>query len=94
MTHWLRCLAGGKLVLCLEGGYNLTSVAYSMTMCTKALLGDPLPPLESNEGPCSSAIESIQTVASVMSKYWSALRFQVIFFLLKCIKRIRSRLFK
>ncbi|XP_037089603.1 histone deacetylase 6-like [Pollicipes pollicipes] len=42
LTHHLAALAGGRLVVALEGGYNLTSVAYSMAMCVRALLGDPL----------------------------------------------------
>ena len=29
----------------LEGGYNLNSISLSMTMVTKALLGDPMPHL-------------------------------------------------
>lgn len=43
LTHWLSALAGGKIVVCLEGGYNVNSISYAMTMCTKTLLGDPVP---------------------------------------------------
>lgn len=38
-THWLSSLANGKIILCLEGGYNVNSISHSMVMCTKALLG-------------------------------------------------------
>ena len=41
MTSLLLGLARGKLVLALEGGYNLTSISHSMEACTAALLGDP-----------------------------------------------------
>lgn len=44
MTHKLLELAGGKLVLALEGGYNLESISKSYAACTSVLLGDP--PLE------------------------------------------------
>lgn len=45
-TAWLAALAGGRCVVCLEGGYNVESVAMAMVMCAKALLGDPLPALQ------------------------------------------------
>ncbi|XP_050705883.1 histone deacetylase 6-like [Eriocheir sinensis] len=35
-----------RIVLALEGGFNLTTISYCMTLCAKALLGDLLPPLE------------------------------------------------
>jgi acetoin utilization deacetylase AcuC-like enzyme/deoxyinosine 3'endonuclease (endonuclease V) len=41
MTALLLGLARGKLVLALEGGYNLSSISHSMEACTAALLGDP-----------------------------------------------------
>lgn len=72
-THWLGGLAGGRVVLCLEGGYNVNSIAYSMAMCGKALLGDPLCRLEEGTRH-SSAVDTIQRVLAVQSKYWKALR--------------------
>lgn len=76
-THWLSALANGKLIVCLEGGYNVNSIAYSMTMCAKTLLGDPLPSLQPmhKNGINSSAIETIQNVISVHSKFWKSLKF-------------------
>ena len=52
MTSLLLGLAKGKLVLALEGGYNLTSISHSMEACTAALLGDPpsAPLGEGNDG--------------------------------------------
>ncbi len=43
MTHMLTSLALGKVALFLEGGYNLESISKSMSMCVRALLGDPIP---------------------------------------------------
>lgn len=74
-THWLSSLAAGRVILCLEGGYNVNSVAYAMTMCTKALLGDPLPMLQNTQRINASCIETIQNVLSVQQKYWKSLRF-------------------
>lgn len=70
-------LARGKLVLCLEGGYNVRSISYAMAMCTKALLGDPVTHnYESRSPPHPSAVESINDVLSIHKQFWKNLRFQ------------------
>lgn len=75
-THWLSSLANGKIILCLEGGYNVNSISHAMAMCTKALLGDPLPMLHTTgKSPNASCLETIQNVCSVQSKYWKSLQF-------------------
>lgn len=74
-THWLSSLANGKIILCLEGGYNVNSISHAMAMCTKALLGDPLPMLQNNKKPTAGCIETIQKVLSVQKKYWKSLKF-------------------
>lgn len=74
-THWLSALAAGRLILCLEGGYNVNSVAYAMTMCTKALLGDPIPTLQNTHKINASCIETIHNVLSVQHKFWKSLQF-------------------
>ena len=74
-THWLTSLANGRLILCLEGGYNLNSVSYAMTMCTKALLGDPLPMLDAGQKLNPSCLDTIRNVLSVHEKYWKSLIF-------------------
>ena len=40
MTNMLRGLAGGRLVVALEGGYNLRSIATSMEAVLRVLLGE------------------------------------------------------
>ncbi|KAJ1982321.1 Histone deacetylase hda1 [Dimargaris xerosporica] len=40
MTYLLKSLAGGRLVLALEGGYNLDAIASSALACVQALLND------------------------------------------------------
>lgn len=75
-THWLSTLANGKVILCLEGGYNVNSISHAMSMCAKALLGDPLPMLHTTgKAPNLSCIETIQNVLSVHQKYWKSLKF-------------------
>ncbi|KAK7863370.1 hypothetical protein R5R35_004338 [Gryllus longicercus] len=77
LTHWLSALANGRVILSLEGGYNVTSISYAMTLCTKALLGDPLPMLQPRLAPCPSAVTTIKNVIRVHSKYWSNLKFDL-----------------
>lgn len=40
MTHTLAGVCGGRLIVALEGGYNLRSIAESMAACVSVLLGD------------------------------------------------------
>uniref|UniRef100_A0A2A4K9K1 UBP-type domain-containing protein n=1 Tax=Heliothis virescens TaxID=7102 RepID=A0A2A4K9K1_HELVI len=78
MTQLLRGLAGGRVILCLEGGYNITSISYAMTMCSKALLGDPILHHYDPKTPCHwAAIDSINDVISTHKQYWKCLKFQV-----------------
>ena len=74
MTHHLSALSNGKIILILEGGYNLNAISLSMTLCTKALLGDPLPPLAPYKKPLSSAVETIREVIQYHSGYWSFIK--------------------
>ena len=46
MTGLLKTLAGGRVVVALEGGYNLASISNSMEAVVRALLNDPLPSLD------------------------------------------------
>uniref|UniRef100_A0A1A9VF79 Histone deacetylase n=1 Tax=Glossina austeni TaxID=7395 RepID=A0A1A9VF79_GLOAU len=82
LTHWLSALANGRLIICLEGGYNVNSISYAMTMCTKSLLGDPLPPVQFNcSAPCPataahlSSLETFRKCISVQEHYWKSLAF-------------------
>ncbi|KAJ3896870.1 histone deacetylase complex protein [Lentinula edodes] len=69
MTHMLSGLAGGRLVVALEGGYNLNATMNSALAVTKVILGeapDPLPPMHASE----TATETVYLVAKEQSKYW------------------------
>ncbi|KAE8616034.1 hypothetical protein XENTR_v10008703 [Xenopus tropicalis] len=73
LTSMLMNLADGKLCAVLEGGYNLRSLAESVCMTVRTLLGDPLPKLTGEMTPCHSALESIQNVRAAHSPYWKCL---------------------
>lgn len=81
-THWLSGLANGRIIICLEGGYNVNSISYAMTMCTKSLLGDPIPAVQLNGSVTRpptlaylSCMETLQNCVGVQQRYWKSLRF-------------------
>lgn len=72
MAHMLCSLAGGKVAVALEGGYNLEASAKSALAVTRILLGDAppeLPPMVASE----EATETIWQVATEQSKYWKCM---------------------
>ncbi|KAJ5948031.1 hypothetical protein N7466_001046 [Penicillium verhagenii] len=72
MTHMLMSLAGGKLVVCLEGGYNFDSISKSALSVTKTLMGDPPERLTATT-PSKSAMKTVSLVEQAQSAYWSCL---------------------
>ncbi|KAF8981134.1 Histone deacetylase hda1 [Entomortierella lignicola] len=72
MTHMLKSLANGKIILALEGGYNLESIAVSGLACTKALLSDPVEALEPII-PNEICVQTIHEVMEVQSRYWKSI---------------------
>eukprot|EP00054_Salpingoeca_dolichothecata_P019779 m.123293 g.123293 ORF g.123293 m.123293 type:complete len:376 (+) comp23384_c0_seq1:207-1334(+) len=73
LIHMLLGLAGGKLVMALEGGYNIRAISASFAACTSVLLGDPVPSLDFVEGPNERAMYDIQKTILAQSKYWKLL---------------------
>ncbi|TDH11066.1 hypothetical protein EPR50_G00081610 [Perca flavescens] len=78
LTHLLMSLAGGRVLLILEGGYNLSSISDSMAMCTSVLLGDPPPSLVTPlPPPHHSAVATINSVIRHHAPYWTSLRIHI-----------------
>merc|ERR1719483_547813 len=73
MTHQLAALAEGRLVIALEGGYNLTSISDSMVMCARAVVGDPLPTPNMCSEVKQSAVDTVRNVILAQLPYWSCL---------------------
>lgn len=74
MTHMLMRLAKGKLVVCLEGGYNLRSIARSALAVTRVLMLEPPDRMgEDISNPQDSAVLVIDQVKRQHSKYWKCL---------------------
>ncbi|XP_066967778.1 histone deacetylase 4 isoform X13 [Macrobrachium rosenbergii] len=79
MTKQLMTLARGKVVLALEGGYNLTSICDATEACVRTLTSDEAPPISESEmsrPPCQSAVDTLQNVIAVQSIHWPVVRRQ------------------
>ncbi|XP_065830679.1 histone deacetylase 6-like isoform X2 [Oscarella lobularis] len=72
MMHQLMSLTNGRVVVMLEGGYNLSSISQSAVACVKILLGNN-PPKMDPVFPCPSALESIRNAMDAHAPYWKGL---------------------
>ena len=72
MTHQLLVLASGKVVVVLEGDYNLATISDCATQCDKALLGDPLPTVLIGQAK-ESAVQTVRDVVRQQRQYWQCL---------------------
>ncbi|XP_054869026.1 histone deacetylase 7 isoform X3 [Amphiprion ocellaris] len=72
LTRQLMSLAGGRVVLALEGGHDLTAICDASEACVSTLLGiqDPLPEDILLQKPNANAVRSLQTVIQIQSQYW------------------------
>lgn len=72
MTHMLMSVAGGKVVACLEGGYNLDSISLSALAVTKTLMGEA-PPRIRQTAATKSGLENVRKVIMHQSQFWRCL---------------------
>ncbi|TKX27565.1 histone deacetylase domain-containing protein 1 [Elsinoe australis] len=72
MTHMLMSLADGKVVVCMEGGYNLRSIAVSALAVTRTLMGEPPERLQSSQ-PSPSGVDTVKEVLRQQSNFWPCL---------------------
>ena len=76
MTAMLQTLASGRIVVALEGGYNLQIIAASAQAVVRTLLGDPLPPLTDRHSKVAkmSAVRDVRHSATFHVQFWRSLR--------------------
>ncbi|XP_078085219.1 histone deacetylase 4 isoform X4 [Mustelus asterias] len=77
LTKQLMGLAGGRVVLALEGGHDLTAICDASEACVSALLGNELEPFTQEvlqQRPNPNAVRSIENVIEIQSKYWKSLQ--------------------
>ncbi|CDW52926.1 histone deacetylase 4 [Trichuris trichiura] len=73
MTNALMSYAGGKVVLVLEGGYDVPIVCQCVEQCLRALCHDQIVSLSEeslSKPPCNSAKQALKRVLSIQQKYW------------------------
>ncbi|KAG9353497.1 hypothetical protein JZ751_018099 [Albula glossodonta] len=77
LTRQLMGLAGGRVVLALEGGHDLTAICDASEACVSALLGtelEPLPEEVLQRKPSSNAVRSLQRAIQIQSQYWQSVK--------------------
>jgi histone deacetylase 6 len=71
LTARLTRLARGRLVLALEGGYNLTAIARSAEACLRVLLGEDVAAEDAgSEEPSTGARQVLEAVRRVQKPHW------------------------
>lgn len=74
MTAMLQTLANGRVVVALEGGYNLCSIAASAQAVVQTLLGDTVPTLSQHRRALkSSAMKDIRASIFAHRRMWRCL---------------------
>jgi acetoin utilization deacetylase AcuC-like enzyme len=76
LTALLAPLAGGRLVVALEGGYNLRSIARSAEACVGVLLGEqplPLPRTDRGEDEVRQALTAVDESIGCLAAHWPVL---------------------
>ncbi|KAM7006401.1 histone deacetylase 7-like isoform 2-T3 [Tautogolabrus adspersus] len=77
LTRQLMSLAGGRVVLALEGGHDLKAICDASEACVSALLGMEVEPLSQSvldQKPCGNAVKTLQSVIQVQSEYWQSVK--------------------
>ncbi|XP_015666276.1 histone deacetylase 9 [Protobothrops mucrosquamatus] len=73
----LLTLAGGRMVLALEGGHDLTAICDASEACLNVLLGNELEPISEDilhQTPNVNAIVSLQKSTAIHRKYWKSVK--------------------
>ncbi|XP_040851767.1 histone deacetylase 5-like [Ochotona curzoniae] len=77
LTRQLMTLAGGRVVLALEGGHDLTAICDASEACVSALLSVELQPLDEavlQQKPNTNAVATLEKAIEIQSKHWSCVQ--------------------
>ncbi|KAL8381002.1 hypothetical protein RB595_005345 [Gaeumannomyces hyphopodioides] len=75
MTHMLMSLAGGKVAVCLEGGYNLHAISQSALSVVRTLMGEPPPRMPGGLPPINrEAARLLSQVQAFQAPFWECMR--------------------
>ncbi|KAM0852262.1 hypothetical protein ACQ4PT_051863 [Festuca glaucescens] len=73
MASMLTACSEGKLLIILEGGYNLRSISSSATEVVKVLLGDSPSHSTGAAAPSKEGMQTVLQVLEIQQKYWPVL---------------------
>ncbi|KAK4461160.1 histone deacetylase clr3 [Cladorrhinum samala] len=73
MTHMLMSLAGGKVAVCLEGGYDLEAISKSALAVAQTLMGESPPQMEIPKIN-KDAAKVLAKVQAYQAPYWECMR--------------------
>ena len=73
LTHMLMSLADGKVVVCLEGGYNLKAISTSAVAVAQTLMGEP-PPRIDLPAVNADAKRMLAKVQAYQAPHWECMR--------------------
>ncbi|XP_074535139.1 histone deacetylase 7-like isoform X2 [Halichoeres trimaculatus] len=77
LTRQLMSLAGGRVVMALEGGHDLKAICDASEACVSALLGMEVEPLSQSvldQKPCENAVKTLQRVIRFQGEYWQSVK--------------------
>lgn len=77
LTKQLMDVAGGHVVMALEGGYSLPSLCDAAEACVKALLGETLPELSKDSlkrAPNPNAVAVLEKTINIQGRYWNSVK--------------------
>jgi len=72
MTSLLTACSGGRLLVILEGGYNLRSISSSATEVVKVLVGDGSS-FDVATAPSKEGLETVLQVLKIQQQFWPIL---------------------
>ncbi|TYK28180.1 histone deacetylase 15 isoform X5 [Cucumis melo var. makuwa] len=73
MTQLLNTVSGGKLLVILEGGYNLRSISSSATAVIKVLLGESPECDLDDHLPSRAGMKTVLDVLAIQKNFWPVL---------------------
>uniref|UniRef100_A0A8C8FR91 histone deacetylase n=1 Tax=Oncorhynchus tshawytscha TaxID=74940 RepID=A0A8C8FR91_ONCTS len=76
LTRQLMGLAGGRVIMALEGGHDLTAICDASEACVSALLGieEPLSEEVLLQKPNANSVRSLLRVIQIHGQYWQSLK--------------------
>jgi histone deacetylase 4/5 len=76
LTEQLMSVCGGRVVMALEGGYELRAICACSEACMMTLLGEEIPPIPLDHlraTPHDNAVQVLEQCRLIQSRFWNSL---------------------